>query len=110
MPPRKPDADAVRRVMGLVMERLDCETAGDLVRALGISADRPYVASTAGKWLSGQSGPGFDDLMLMLSRARLLSADADAAWRGIERPVPSLEGGAGATPGVGESRSRRRAG
>lgn len=85
------------------MDRLGCRNEDDLARELEL----PYKQSsfrTARRWWTGENAPGFDALMLMLSKAGLLDQAADEAWKGPSNPRPPLN----PEDVVSESARRRR--
>lgn len=73
-------------VVELVMQKLDAENARQLADALGMTdIDRERRVQ---RWLVGESTPRFVYTMMMLSRAGLLTPEADRAWRSKEVPDP----------------------
>lgn len=76
------DSDSVRRLVELVMQRLDASGPTDLVVKLGITGEVPNAPRLAANWIAGVNAPRFDYTMLMLSKAGLLTPEADRAWTG----------------------------
>lgn len=88
------------------MQRLGLSTAGDLARALDMP---PYSESSMGlirKWLRGDHGPRFETTMTLLSKAGLLTEEADRAWKGL----PPLSAEEEARAAAAEARRARRSG
>jgi hypothetical protein len=79
------DYEAVKRVLALVMERLDASGPTELVTRLGLTAEVPNAPRLAMNWINGTNAPRFDYTMTMLSEAGLLTPEADRAWRGEGR-------------------------
>lgn len=68
------------------MEKLGAGNARQLADALGMTdIDRERRVS---RWISGESTPRFVYTMTMLSKAGLLTPEADRAWRGADAPDP----------------------
>jgi hypothetical protein len=101
----------VRRVMALVMKKLGLTRANELARVLELP---PYSEGSVGnvrKWIRGEHGPSFDTTMLMLSKAGLLTDEADRAWKGLD-PLTAGEAKAAGAASAAEAerlRSEREA-
>jgi len=64
------------------MNRLEASGPTELVVKLGITAEVPNAPRLAMNWINGINGPRFDYTMTMLSKAGLLTEEAERAWRG----------------------------
>lgn len=104
------DPDAVKRVTALVMEKLGASGQTELAVKLGlVEQGVPNAPRLAANWISGVNAPRFDYTMLMLSKAGLLSVEAELAWRG-ESPDPTAEArAAGAAAREATARTKKLA-
>jgi hypothetical protein len=107
------DYEAVKRVVALVMERLDASGPTELVSKLGLTTDVPNAPRLAMNWIDGTNAPRFDYTMTMLSKAGLLTPEADRAWRGEGRAPraaaqAAAEEAAAAEAGLGGRPRRKR--
>jgi hypothetical protein len=75
---------AAKRIVELVMEKLGASSAAALAKELEMPPYSEGSVSLVRRWIRGEHGPSFDYTMLMLSKAGLLTAEAERAWLGLE--------------------------
>ena len=65
---------AASELVRLAMERLECETPGELARKLGL---QPYDSpKRVRRWLDGETAPDYEATMTILDRIGALSLHA----------------------------------
>lgn len=103
------DADATARLVALVMERLDLEGPGGpgkLARAIGMPPYSEGSVSLIRRWMRGAHQPSAEYMVEMLSKAGLLTPEADRAWRGETDPAAELRAAAEAAQSAEEAAGR----
>lgn len=104
------DPNQVMAIIGLAKERLRAQGDTDLAGKLGITGDpaRPNVVRTVSNWTRGKNAPQFTDLMNVLSRAGLLTEEADAAWRNPAQVLARLAAQGGEASASRASAAQRK--
>lgn len=105
-----PTNPAAQRIVQLVMTRLGLERAADLAKALEMPPYSEGSISLIRRWIRGEHGPSFEYTMAMLSKAGLLTPEADAAWRGVRLSAKEEAEAAAAAAREAEDRLRRSRG
>jgi hypothetical protein len=104
--PQKPVVPAAQRVVALVMERLSLNSPAELAKALEMPPYSSGAINQVRRWIRGDHGPNFDYTMTMLSKAGLLSEEADRAWKGL----PALDAAGAARAAREEAEAAERLG
>jgi hypothetical protein len=81
--PSSPTNPAAQRIVTLVMNKLGVTGAADLAKELEMPPYSEGAVSLVRRWIRGEHGPSFDYTMSMLSKAGLLTPEADRAWKGL---------------------------
>lgn len=97
--------------MALVLKRLGLEgepgAPGQLAKIIGMPPYSEGSVSLIRRWIRGDHGPSFDYTMTLLSKAGLLTAEAERAWSGTAKPAAEAARAAAESAAEAEDQAAR---